>query len=139
MNLAMIGVYLGKSDVVERTLPMLEAEVGDSVSLVSQNYPRLASAFASVKNFEKAAYFYQKLVHFNQGNIENLIGLAYSHAKIGKVKTVILATNIPVNMKRDVNHYAALGGIEVVAFEGDAIRLGQVCGKPFKILAVGIQ
>ena len=61
------------------------------------------------------------------------------HAKRGQVKTIIHASNIPPSILKELNHYARISKIELKPFGRDAIRLGQVCGRPFKILSVAIR
>ncbi|MFQ5647739.1 MAG: ribosomal L7Ae/L30e/S12e/Gadd45 family protein [Candidatus Aenigmatarchaeota archaeon] len=59
--------------------------------------------------------------------------------KRGSLKSVVYATNCPEGTRKDLNHYATLSKIEVKEFGGDSSRLGELCGKPFNILAVGVK
>lgn len=63
---------------------------------------------------------------------------AIGEAKRGQVGTIIHASNLPVRLQQDLARCAA-AGIEVTPFGEDSQRLGQVCGKPFRILAIGIR
>jgi len=59
--------------------------------------------------------------------------------KRGGIKSVILPSNTPETIKRDIEHYSKVSPIEVKSFSGDSIQLGQICGKPFKIITIGIR
>ena len=54
----------------------------------------------------------------------------------GTVKELIHSSPVPEFLKKEFDRVPE--SVAVKNFEGDAIRLGQVCGKPFKILALGI-
>ena len=59
--------------------------------------------------------------------------------KGGTVDSVICASNCPEGMKKDLEHYASVSKITVKGFEGTSAKLGEVCGKPFNVLIVGIR
>lgn len=61
------------------------------------------------------------------------------HSKNGSIKTIILSSHIPASLRKNLEHYSRVSSIELKEFDGDAEKLGQICGKPFKILAVGIR
>ncbi len=58
--------------------------------------------------------------------------------KNGKVSSVVHASNVPESMKKDILSYSALSGISVKEFKGNSLQLGEICGKPFGILVVGL-
>ncbi len=58
--------------------------------------------------------------------------------KRGHVGKVVYASNIPETTRQDLGHYSKLG-IEAEEFPGDSLKLSQTCGKPFKILLIGIK
>lgn len=60
-------------------------------------------------------------------------------AKRGALKKIFLSSNAPPSLKKDFRRYSEASSLEMEMFDGDSIKLGQVCGKPFKILAVGIK
>ena len=60
---------------------------------------------------------------------------AVAEAKRGQVRELIHASNLPAGLQRDL----ASAGVEVTPFGEDSQRLGQVCGKPFRILVIGIR
>lgn len=51
----------------------------------------------------------------------------------GDGKLVIVSRNLPCEQEERLRHIAALSGIPVYAFEGTALQLGSVCGKPFPV------
>jgi large subunit ribosomal protein L30e len=59
-------------------------------------------------------------------------------AKTGRVKSVIYASNTPRDTLRDIYHYAETSGIKPQEFPGSSVQLGELCGKPFSILLLGI-
>ena len=60
-------------------------------------------------------------------------------AKKGALAAIVFATNCPESRRKDLENYASTGGFELTAFDGDATRLGEVCGKPFNVLMLGIR
>jgi len=58
---------------------------------------------------------------------------ALGYVEQGKAKAVVVASNCPKGIKDDILHYAKLSETPVVNFEGTAMQLGEVCGKPFLI------
>jgi large subunit ribosomal protein L30e len=59
--------------------------------------------------------------------------------KKGTLKTAIHSSNIPPALKKEMDYYSGISKAEVKPFGGDSVRLGQICGRPFRILAVGIR
>lgn len=51
----------------------------------------------------------------------------------GKAKLVIIASNIPSDLRRDVVKYCKLSGTPVIEFPGTSWDLGAACNKPFMI------
>ena len=60
------------------------------------------------------------------------------YLKLGKVRTVIVASNCPENKRKDLEHYTKLTGIKLENFDGTAKQLGIFCGKPFSIASLAI-
>lgn len=58
--------------------------------------------------------------------------------KTGKAKLVVIASNTPPQIKKDVKYYAKLSGIHVYEYEGTNMELGAICGKPFSVAALAI-
>jgi len=55
------------------------------------------------------------------------------------INQVFCASNFPEQTRKDLNHYAGLSNVKIEEFGGNSSKLGEACGKPFKILIVGIQ
>ena len=64
--------------------------------------------------------------------------VVFKGVKIGRIDTVFYASNCPENVRKDLDHYAKLSKIKIEKFEGNANQLGEICGKPFNILMVGV-
>jgi len=58
--------------------------------------------------------------------------------KIGKAKLVVIASNAPPQIKKDVKYYASLSGTPIYEYEGTNMELGAICGKPFSVAALAI-
>ncbi len=58
--------------------------------------------------------------------------------KMKAPELVVLASNCPESVKRDINHCANISGIRVENFSGTAKQLGVFCGKPFSIASLAI-
>ncbi|MCD6196423.1 MAG: 50S ribosomal protein L30e [Staphylothermus sp.] len=56
----------------------------------------------------------------------------------GKAKLVVIAANVPPELKRDIEYYAKLSNIPVYKFPGTNIELGTLAGKPFSVAAMAI-
>jgi len=56
----------------------------------------------------------------------------------GKAKLVVIASNAPPDIKRDLHYYAKLSKIPVLIFPGTNIELGTILGKPFGVAAMAI-
>ncbi len=59
--------------------------------------------------------------------------------KTGKPKMIVIANNIPKDMKETILHNAKLAKVEVKEFENDNVNLGLVCGKPFSVSVLAIK
>jgi len=63
---------------------------------------------------------------------------AVKNAKLGKGKLIILASNIPEELKNDIFYYSRLSNIPIYVFQGSSWELGSLCGKPFMVAALTI-
>lgn len=59
--------------------------------------------------------------------------------KNGKAASVIYASNLPKPVLRDLNRYSGISKIEIREFEGNSAELGELLGKPFPVLMLGIR
>ena len=58
--------------------------------------------------------------------------------KLGKVKAVIVASNLPRDLREDLEYYAKLSEVPVIVFPGTNTELGVACGKPFSVAMMGV-
>jgi len=59
--------------------------------------------------------------------------------KRGSLKSVVVSSNCPGPLRKDLDYYATNAFITVREFKGNSVQLGELCGKPFSILLVGIK
>ncbi|MCS7135173.1 MAG: 50S ribosomal protein L30e [Candidatus Aenigmarchaeota archaeon] len=59
--------------------------------------------------------------------------------KIGKIKMIVFAKNLPENKKQEIIYNANLAKVEVKEFDGDNVNLGLTCGKPFSVSVLAIK
>ena len=64
---------------------------------------------------------------------------AIKSAKLGRVKLIILASNCPANIRKDIEYYSKLSGVPILDYKGTSIDLGTLCGKPFVVSALTIR
>ena len=65
--------------------------------------------------------------------------IVFKKLKQGDLKSVIYSSNCPAETRKDLDYYNKLNKIELQEFEGNSKQLGEVCGKPFNTLVVGIR
>lgn len=58
--------------------------------------------------------------------------------KLKKPHVVVLASNCPENIRKDINYYSKIGNSKVDDFVGTAKQLGTFCGKSFSISALAV-
>ena len=58
--------------------------------------------------------------------------------KLGKAKLVVIASNAPPHIKKDIKYYTRLSNIPVYEYEGTNLELGAICGKPFSVASLAI-
>lgn len=58
---------------------------------------------------------------------------------LGKLKLIILTSDCPERYRNDISYYAKLSGIPILTFDGPSSDLGIVCGKLFRVAALGIR
>jgi large subunit ribosomal protein L30e len=84
-----------------------------------------------VTKIVKDAHESGKLMIGSRSVIKNL--------KTGKVIRIVCASNCPENYIKSIDMHSKSGKTEVLKFQGDSVRLGETCGKPFTVLMVGIK
>lgn len=55
------------------------------------------------------------------------------------LELVIYASNCPEVALKDLGHYSGISGVRLEQFKGNSVQLGEMCGKPFRILMVGVR
>lgn len=58
--------------------------------------------------------------------------------KGGKIAAVIYASNCPESIERELSYYSKISKAEVEKSSHNSAKLGEICGKPFSILVLGI-
>ena len=58
--------------------------------------------------------------------------------KTGSVKSVIIASNMPESVKKDLQHYASTADTPLHNFGGTGKQLGTFLGKPFPVATLAI-
>ena len=58
--------------------------------------------------------------------------------KLGKVQKVLLSSNCPSNVEKDINYYSTLNSIEVQKLEYQNDEVGVICKKPFSISVLAL-
>ena len=59
--------------------------------------------------------------------------------KSGFLKTIVYASNVPEVSIKNLQYYSQLGKVSLERFEGNSKQLGEICGKPFNVLLVGLK
>ena len=58
--------------------------------------------------------------------------------KLGKIQKVLLSSNCPAKVEKDINYYAGLGGAESYKLDYQNDELGVICKKPFSISVLAL-
>ena len=58
--------------------------------------------------------------------------------KLGKLQKVLMSSNCPANVEKDINYYAGLSGGEVYKLEYSNEELSVICKKPYYISVLGV-
>lgn len=64
---------------------------------------------------------------------------ALKNAKKGDLKMLIYASNCTGDVLRDVTYYSNNSSFESKRFRGNSRQLGEICGKPFNVMLLGIR
>ena len=59
--------------------------------------------------------------------------------KTGAIKYVLCPSNCSKEAEEAIGYYSRNFGVEVRRFEGSSRQLGEMCGKPFNIMLLGIK
>ncbi|UCC91765.1 MAG: 50S ribosomal protein L30e [Candidatus Aenigmatarchaeota archaeon] len=55
------------------------------------------------------------------------------------VKYVICSSNCTEEVIKDLNYYSKNFAVEIKKFKGNSRQLGEICGKPFNVMLLGIK
>ena len=59
--------------------------------------------------------------------------------KTGTIESVFYASNCPADFRRELEYSAGVSKVQVQKYGENSARLGQLCGKPFGIIMLGIK
>jgi large subunit ribosomal protein L30e len=59
--------------------------------------------------------------------------------KRGVLDNVVFAENCPEITRKDLEYYEKGGFVKIKPFKGTSLQLGEICGKPFNVLLIGIK
>ena len=59
-------------------------------------------------------------------------------ARTGRLSGIVYASNTPRDKLDDINHYSRVSGITSQGYEGNSMQLGELAGKPFSVMLIGI-
>jgi large subunit ribosomal protein L30e len=73
------------------------------------------------------------------GNI--IVGYRQSRKfiKLDRAKVVVLASNVPEKIRKEIEHNAKIAGIKVEIFDKSSKELGVLCGKPYPVSVLVIK
>lgn len=72
------------------------------------------------------------------GRVEFGSKKAVKAVKLGKAKMVILASNAPPQVVKDIKYYSRFSKTPIYVFEGTSLELGTLCGRPHLISAITV-
>jgi large subunit ribosomal protein L30e len=59
--------------------------------------------------------------------------------KLKRVKLVVLSANCPGALREELEEGAKMAEVPIYHYAGTSLDLGEVCGKPFPISAMGVR
>ncbi|MBN1897058.1 MAG: 50S ribosomal protein L30e [Candidatus Aenigmarchaeota archaeon] len=59
--------------------------------------------------------------------------------KNGRLSGIVCPSNCPAVLMKELEYYSRISKVHVSRFKGNSADLGQLCGKPFKIMILGIE
>ena len=63
---------------------------------------------------------------------------AVKSLRLGKVEKIMLSSNCPAKIEKDINYYAGLTGTETHKLDFPNDELGIICKKPFSISVLAV-
>ncbi len=58
--------------------------------------------------------------------------------KFKSAKLVVIASNCPPPLRKDIERYAKISSIPVLNFDKTRLELGPLCGRPFGVSVLGV-
>ncbi|MBI2542530.1 ribosomal L7Ae/L30e/S12e/Gadd45 family protein [Candidatus Woesearchaeota archaeon] len=58
--------------------------------------------------------------------------------KLGKIQKILLSSNCPAQVEKDISYYAGLSGTELHKIDYPNDELGVICKKPFSISVLAL-
>lgn len=62
-----------------------------------------------------------------------------NYIKTNSPKLIIIANNLTINMKKELEHNVKISKMKLEVFNGTSRELGIVCGKPFPVSTLAIK
>lgn len=72
------------------------------------------------------------------GNVIIGTEMAVKGLKLGKIEKIMVSSNCPEKVEKNINYYAGLTGTEVQKLEYPNDELGIICKKPFSISVLAL-
>ena len=79
----------------------------------------------------KEAMKEEKLIIGSKSVIKNI--------KLNAVEYVICSANCTEDVINDLSHYSKNFAVEIKKFKGNSRQLGEICGKPFNVMLLGVK
>lgn len=64
---------------------------------------------------------------------------AIRSARSGKARLIVVASNSPLQLRGNIDHYGKLSQVPIVAYRSNGVDLGMVCGKRFAVTALTVK
>ncbi len=64
---------------------------------------------------------------------------ALKSAKAGKVRLIVVASNCPEEIQKDIKYHCKFSKVPLFLYNGASLELGRACGKPFLVSALSIR
>ncbi len=57
----------------------------------------------------------------------------------GELEKAFVSSNAEPELKKDLDYYKKVGGIDVISLDVNNEELGTICGKPFLVSVIGVK
>ena len=62
-----------------------------------------------------------------------------NYIKTNTPKMIIVANNLPISIRKEIEHNAKISKTKFEVFDGTSRELGVICGKPFPVTTIIIE